>query len=384
MKLKNFMLRYESTTLYFGIEAVENIRDHVKRFERVIIVTGKRSAKVSGAFDDVVKILNDFGISYTVYDNVSPNPWASQAEELAKVIWSEGADAVIAIGGGSPIDIAKIGTVLAANGGRVIDYLTGRRKAKRSIPLIAVNLTHGTGTEIDRHAVFTLDETKEKTGLGIKHPDVSVDDPRYTLTLDRRQTVYTSLDAFYHVYEASTAKNSNPFVESLSDEASRIIVGTLPKLVNNLNDIALRYSMLYASMIAGIAIDISPAHLIHVIEHAVSGLEPKVAHGSGLAMLGPRAAYYIHKAEPEASARILRHIDPSIKPLTDYAENASKAIAKFQDEVGFRERLSDYGFTEKDIDTIVQYVMKSLDWLSMVAPLQVTKDIVIDIVRSAL
>ncbi len=105
-------------------------------------------------------------------------------------------DLVIAIGGGSVIDTAKVASVVAASGGRVEDYLYFRMKTKRMIPLIAINLTHGTGTEIDRYAVITIDETRGKRGIGIRYPDISFDDPRYTLTLPENQTLYTSLDAF--------------------------------------------------------------------------------------------------------------------------------------------------------------------------------------------
>jgi alcohol dehydrogenase len=377
-----FVLRYEQTTLYFGVNGLEKAKSFLAGREKVVIVTGKTSAKVSGALGDVEKVLKEFGVSYVIYDNISPNPWASQVEELAKIIWSEGADAVIAIGGGSPIDAAKVASVIAVSGGTVKDYVRGR-KPKRSVPLMAINLTHGTGTEIDRYAVVTLDEEREKHGLSVKYPDVSIDDPRYTLTLDRRQTVYTSLDAFYHSYESATSTVRNLFIESMAREAVRHIVEALPRAVNDLRNVDLRERLLYASMIAGIAIDAGSTHLNHAIEHALSGLQPKLAHGCGLALLGPRLVYYTHKAVPEASASIIRIIDPTVKPVADDAEKAQKAVERFQKEVGFEERLSDYGFTEKDINTVVEYTMKRLGYMYSATPFTVTEEIIRDIVRSA-
>jgi len=186
LQRKDFTLRYASTTLYFGANAIEKVKDSIKHYSKALIVMGRTSARASGALSDVEKVLRDLGISYTVYDKVSPNPWASQAEEAAQIAWSEGVDLIIAIGGGSPIDAAKVASVIALSGGRVKDYASSARKPVRSLPLLAVNLTHGTGTEVDRYAVVTLDDTKEKHGLSIKYPEISVDDPRYTLTLDRR------------------------------------------------------------------------------------------------------------------------------------------------------------------------------------------------------
>uniref|UniRef100_A0A7J2TA22 Iron-containing alcohol dehydrogenase n=1 Tax=Ignisphaera aggregans TaxID=334771 RepID=A0A7J2TA22_9CREN len=378
-----FTLRYALTTLHFGVNALEKAKDFVAGREKVVVVTGKSSARISGALSDAEKILREFGVSYTVYDNISPNPWASQVEDLARVIWSEGSDAVIAIGGGSIIDAAKVASVIALSGGSVKDYVRGRRP-KRGLPLLAVNLTHGTGTEVDRYAVITLDGEKEKHGLSPKYPEVSVDDPKYTLTLDKRQTIYTSLDAFYHSYEAATSKVRTLFVESMAREAVSFIARYLPELVSNLRSLELREKLLYASMLAGIAIDSGSTHIIHAIEHALSGLQPKLAHACGLALLGPRATYYTHKAVPESSASILRLLDQSIKPIPDDAEKAMKAVEKFQGEVGFDERLGDYGFTERDLDIIAEYAIKRLSYLHTNTPFPVTEEIVKDIVKSAL
>ncbi|ABL88755.1 iron-containing alcohol dehydrogenase [Pyrobaculum islandicum DSM 4184] len=383
--LKEFKLRYEGVLLHFGTGTIEKSKNYLHQFEKVVIVTGRSSAKTSGALDDVERVLKELGVKYVLFNKVSPNPWASQAEELAKVVWEEGADAVIAIGGGSPIDVSKIATIIVANGGKVYDYVRGVKKAKRMIPLIAVNLTHGTGTEVDKWAVVTLDDTREKIGIAARYPDLSIDDPTYTLTLDERQTIYTSLDAFYHSYESATAKTSNPLSQSLAESAIGTIAETLPKLAENLRDLALRYRMLYASMIAGIAIDMARTHIIHAIEHVLSGLEPKLPHGCGLGLLGPRAVYYIHKAAPELSARLLRHINPHIKPTIDSAAEAEKTVAKFQEEIGLRERLSDYGFTERDVANIAERVFTTFrEWINTTAPLEVTKDVIIDILKSAL
>ncbi len=379
-----FTLRYASTTLYFGVNALENAKEYISNHEKVVIATGKTSARVSGALADVEKILKGYGISYVIYDNISPNPWASQVENLAKTIWGEGADLVIAIGGGSPIDAAKMAAIIALSGGSVKDYVKNLRKPKRSVPLIAINLTHGTGTEIDRYAVVTLDDTLEKHGLSPKYPEISIDDPRYTLTLDKRQTMYVSFDAFYHVYESATSKVRSLFIESLAREATRIISEALPKVVNDLKNLDLREKLLYASMIAGIAIDSGSTHIIHAIEHALSGLQPKLAHGCGLALLGPRSAFYIHKAVPEYSAAILKILDPTIKPISEDAEKAQKAVEKFQQEVGFTEKLSDYGFSEKDINKIIEYVLTRLSYMHTNSPFPLTSEIIRDIVAHAL
>lgn len=115
--------------------------------------------------------------------------------------------------------------------------------------------------------------------------------------------IYTSLDAFYHAYEAATQREASPFVLMLSTEAIRLVRSWLPRALTSPQDLIARYWLLYASMLAGIAIDLAGTSIVHTIEHVLSGLNPQLAHGCGLGIVRPRSAYYIHRASPEASAR---------------------------------------------------------------------------------
>lgn len=351
-QLRSFVLRYAGVELHFGVNTIVRLADWLKRHERVLLATGRRSAKESGALDDVLRIASECGAAHEIFSEVTPNPWASQADKMAERAWSVGAEAIVAIGGGSVIDAAKVAAMVAASGGRAADYVYGRRRARGCLPVYAVNLTHGTGTEVDRYSVLTIDETREKRGMVSIYPTVSIDDPRYTVTLPRDQTIYVSLDAFYHAYESATQPNSPPFVELLSVESIGLLREWLPRAVESPGSLEARYWLLYASMLAGIAIDVAGTHVNHLLEHELSGINPKLAHGCGLALLGPRVAYYTHRIAPHASARVLRPLDPSIKPVPEDAEKAMRAVAEFQRSVGFVERLSDYGLTEGDLPRI--------------------------------
>ena len=352
--LPKFTLKYASVRLYFGPHTVSELERELKGCERILVATGKRSAKESGALDEALSLLAKLGVSYEVFDGVTPNPWASQADSMAQRAWAFGADAILAIGGGSVIDAAKAAAIVAVSGSRAADYVYGRRKAKGWLPVYAVNITHGTGTEVDRYSVLTVEETGEKRGFVSIYPAASVDDPRYTLTLPRNQTVYTALDAFYHAYESATQPGSSPFTEMLSREAARLLRAWLPKAVEEPRDLEARYWLLYASMLAGIAIDLNGTHVIHTIEHVLSAMNPKLAHGCGLDLLGPRAAYYVHKVNPRASAAVLAALDPTMRPVPEDAEKAEKAVYEFQRSVGFEERLGDYGFSENDLPKIAE------------------------------
>lgn len=371
--MKNFELRYENTRLYFGIDAIRKMERHLKDIKNVMIATGRNSARLSGALDDVETILSKHDIDYELFDEIKPNPNTDMADKLTDVIRKNGCDCLIAIGGGSVIDVAKVSSVMVLSGGNARDYLMGR-DIRGSIPLFVVNLTHGTGSEIDRYAVLT--DGKNKVGISIRYPDVSFDDPRYLLTLPREQSIYTSLDAFFHAYEAVTSRSTNPLVETLSFEAARIIGNHLP----GDHGLENKYHLLYASMISGISLDMSPAHVVHAIEHALSGTNPDLPHGCGLAVIGGRSIYWIDKYSK--NSRKLLEVLMSKK--IGSPDDAEKAFREFLDEVGFDKRLSDYGFGMDDFKDIERMIFGELKYFLRRVEFDFNRDMLRDILKNSL
>jgi len=352
----------------------------------VFIVTSRRAARVSGALDDVLSILTKLGVKYEHYDGVVPNPSTRIANDVGERVWRFGAEAIVAIGGGSVIDVAKIASIIAECGGKAEEYIKRVREVCAALPVAAINLTHGTGSEINRYAVATIEETHEKLSVASDHiyPAISIDDPRYLKTLPKNQTIYTSLDALYHAIEAATTKTSSPYTVMLGEEVVKLIAKWLPVALQQPENLEARYWLLYASMLAGIAIDHGRTHLVHAMEHALSGLKPELAHGAGLAILGPHIVIHIYRAMPEVMHRLLRHLDPSLEPTPDHAEKASEALARFQRSVGFTERLSDYGFTPEHFDTVARLTMESTRYLIDLAPFNVTVDMLKEVYAKAL
>lgn len=378
MTIQRFTLRYGKTVVYFGFGALKDLENIVNRCRRAYIVTSRTAARVSGALDDVESILRSSNTDYEIFDSIRPNPMEDSIESLADEIKKFNPEYVIAIGGGSVIDSAKVASALALCGGRVKDYVLGGKSIHSSKPVIAINLTHGTGSEVNRYAVVTLKDPKTKFGLASDHfyPIASFEDPRYTVSMPHKQVVYTSLDAFYHAYEAATGKNTSPYVLLLAEEIVKVIAQWLPIAVRDQKNLEARYWLMYASMLAGIAIDNSRAHIIHVIENVLSGMNTGLPHGAGLAILGPTAAIYIHSAVPQYSYRVLRHLDPSITPSKDGAQKACEAIAKFQASIGFSEKLEDYGFSERDAEDVAGVALDVLGYGLRLTPFDVDRDVV--------
>ncbi|MEM3228611.1 MAG: iron-containing alcohol dehydrogenase [Fervidicoccaceae archaeon] len=354
VELKDFKLVYGGTTLYFGSDSTEKIREHIAGKKRALIVTGRRSARESGALKDVESVLEDLKIERKIFDRVSFNPTVEIVEEIVEELKSFSPDFIVAIGGGSVIDSAKLASAAYAESRNPADYIKGRAKAQKHLFLVAVNLTHGTGTEIDRYAVATISQTKEKLGTIVAYPDVSVDNPKYLLTLSRNQTIFTSLDALYHALESSISSSSNALVIDLSRAAVEKIFSYLGKAVSNPRDIESRYMLLYSSMLAGIAIDLAGTSIIHGLEHGLSGVEPGLEHGAGLAIIGPTLMKVLYRVRTEEAYAVMRIIDPELRPLAEDAERAGESLARFQESVGFNLSLADYGFDEKKLREAIE------------------------------
>lgn len=384
---KIFTFKFGEVNVYFGPGSLnENLLSTIQGSRKALIVSSKTAAKISGALSDVTKALKEAGIEYFEYSNVMPNPSTSTVDEIVELGQDQGIDTIIAIGGGSVIDVSKATSVLMGTGLKARELVLGKRPSGRGLKLISVNLTHGTGTEVDRFAVLTIEGTIEKRGFAVRYPDYSFDDSKYTTTLNKKQTLYTSLDAFYHAYESATAKRTNILVQSLAETSVSYIVKYLYKALDNPGDLEARTMLLYSSMLSGMCIDLtSGTHLIHAMEHGFSGLNPELPHGAGLAILGPFVIYYTHKAVPEISAKVLRHFDPSIKPLSSDAEKAMRTVMEFQHSLGFHEKLSDYGIREDDLKLVLDFVERTIiERFSANIPFQVTRDMLEELAKKAL
>lgn len=384
--MRTFTMRYGRTVIHFGDGVAKKLEGIFRSTKRVFIVTSRSAARVSGALNDIESILQAQNIKYEVFDGVKPNPEYYIIEQIADYIKKVDPEFVIAVGGGSVVDSAKVAAALAVCGGHVKDYIFRGKQIYGSKPLIAVNLTHGTGSEVNRYAVVTIDEPRTKYGIASDYfyPIASLEDPKYTTTMPLKQVLYTTLDAFYHAYEAATGRDSSPFALMIAEEASRLITRWLPIALKDPKNIEARYWLLYASMLAGIAIDNSRAHIIHAIENVLSGINTDLPHGAGLAMIGPAAIVYIHRAVPEHSHRILRHIDPSLRPNEEDAEKAGKAVMIFEKSVEFNEKLSDYGFSEKDMQDIVNIVVNVLSHNLRLTPFNVDAETIKSIYLNSL
>lgn len=372
--------------VYFGFGAINKIEEiardlKTKGIDKILVVSGRNAYKSSGAWDVIEKALKANDIAYTNYAEVTPNPTADAVDAAAKQGKEFGAKAVMGIGGGSPIDAAKSVAIMLANEGVTArDIYEFKFIPEKAVPIIAINLTHGTGTETNRFAVVTIPETEYKPAIAYDciYPSYSIDDPALMMNLSPEQTIYVSIDAVNHSIEAATTKVASPLSISTAKECIELVAKYLPRINANPNDKEARYFLLYASILGGVSFDNGLLHFTHALEHPLSGVKPKLSHGLGLAMILPSVIKHIYPAKAKTLASLFSTIIPDLEGIPGEAEYAAVKIEKWLYSVGIKKKLSDEGFNEADIDKLVNLTFEtpSLAGLISIAPVEGTKEVV--------
>lgn len=378
------------TAVYFGCGAINKINDIAQDFkskglDKVIVMSGRNAYKATGAWDVVEKALRANSIEYINYDGVTPNPTTIAVNEAAKLARDFGAKAVIAIGGGSPTDAGKSVAILLKYPDKTAnDIYEFTFTPKEAAPIVAINLTHGTGTETNRFAVVTIPEKEYKPAIAYDciYPTYAIDDPALMVKLSPKQTRYVSIDAVNHVVEASTSTVASPYAVTLAREVITLVARYLPKAIENAEDLEARYYLAYAAMLGGVCFDNGLLHYTHALEHPLSAVKPELSHGLGLAMLLPAVVENIYSAKAET----LKYILEPITGKFNSAKEASEKVYEWLKSVGVSSKLKDEGFSENDISNLVNlaFTTPSLDGLLAIAPTKATKESVEEIYRNSL
>ncbi|EPR5266455.1 L-threonine dehydrogenase, partial [Salmonella enterica] len=261
-------------------------------FRRTLIVTDAMLAKL-GMAGDIQKALQERDIFSVIYDGTQPNPTTSNVAAGLKLLKENGCDSVISLGGGSPHDCAKGIALVAANGGDIRDYEGVDRSAKPQLPMIAINTTAGTASEMTRFCIITDEERHIKMAIVDKHvtPLLSVNDSSLMVGMPKSLTAATGMDALTHAIEAYVSVAATPITDACALKAVTMIAENLIVAVEEGSNAQAREAMAYAQFLAGMAFNNASLGYVHAMAHQLGGFY-NLPHGVCNAVLLPHVQVF--------------------------------------------------------------------------------------------
>lgn len=374
------------TVNLMGIGAAKQIGTQMSLLERkkALIVTDAILVKV-GIPNTIKKYIEEAGYEAIIWDQVQPNPTDKNVQSGLEFFKKNECDIIISVGGGSPHDCAKGIKIVADNGGLIKDYEGVNKSSKATIPLVAINTTAGTASEITRFCIIT--DTSRSVKMAIIDwrctPNVSINDPELMLAMPAKLTAATGMDALTHAVEAYVSTIATPVTDSAALKAVELISKWLRKAVTDGSDIKAREQMTYAQLLAGMAFNNASLGHVHAMAHQLGGLY-NLPHGVCNAILLPHVCKFNLMTTPERFADIAMAMGEDVTGLSESqkAEKALEAIKKLSKDVGIPANLKELGVKEEDLETMSNNAMK--DACSFTNPRTATLNDVINIYKEAL
>lgn len=342
-----------------GPGAIKKLPELIKSkgIKNVLIVTDKGLMSLN-LLGGLFEALEKEGVNYHVYDGTQPNPTINNIEEARALYIQNNCEAIIAFGGGSPMDCAKGAGARIARPNTPIPKMRGTLKVLKKLPLLfAVPTTAGTGSETTLAAVVSNPETHEKYPINdpVLRPKYAVLDPELTLGLPKHITSTTGMDALTHAVEAYIGKSNTKNTEEKARMATKMIFENIEKVYENGKDVEARGQMLTASYYAGVAFTRAYVGYVHAIAHNLGGMYG-IPHGLANAIILPYVLEYYGESAHKRLAELADVV--GIKGATD-AEKANAFIAavkKFNENMAIPTKIEK--IEEKDIPTIVKRALK--------------------------
>lgn len=349
---------------FFGPGVIAKIGDRAKmlNMHKLLIVTTEGLSKIdNGPVKQTIASLEKAGVDYAVFTGAEPNPKIRNVQAGKKMYQDENCDSIITVGGGSAHDCGKgIGIVLT--NGDDISKLAGIETLKNPLPpLMAVNTTAGTGSELTRHAVITNEKTHLKFVVVSWRniPLVSFNDPMLMLDIPKNITAATGCDAFVQAIEPYVSVDHNPITDSQCKEAIQLIQTALPEVVANGHNIEARTKMVEAEMLAGMAFNNANLGYVHAMAHQLGG-QYDAPHGVCCALLLTTVEEYNLIACPERFAELAKVMGFDTTGLTLY-EAAQKSIDGMREMcrlVGIPSSIKEIGAKPEDFEMMAKNALK--------------------------
>ena len=359
--MKNIFSFTGARKIVFGNGSFTGLAQHLVDLQakRPLVVLDKNLA-AAGFSAKVVQVLESSGMEYCIFDQVEPEPRLELADEGAKLALKKKCDAVIGIGGGSAMDVAKAVAVLATNKGKAADYLGLNKVPGPGLPTIMIPTTAGTGSEVTFTAVFVRKNLKKKEGMNSPYlyPDLALLDPELTLSLPPGPTATTGLDALCHAIESYTSINASPMSEMMSLEAIRLISDNLRTCVHEGGNLEAREQMLLGSLYAGLGLANAGVTAVHSLSYPLGG-KYGIPHGlANTILLLPVMAFNLPAALEKFAiiAEVMGEVTDDL-PLREAAYLALDAVEALIEDCGIETKLGDFDIAEEDFPELAKVAM---------------------------
>ena len=368
-----------------GINCLNEVPNFIKEnnYKRALIVTDKVLIEI-GLVNKVTELLDSNNIEYIIYDETKPNPNVKNVDDGLHILKENNCDFVISLGGGSPHDCAKGIALLATNGGSIKDYEGVNMSSKPQLPLIAINTTAGTASEMTIFSIITDEDRHVKMALVDKHmtPVMAVNDPMLMTDMPKSLTAATGMDALTHSIEAFVSTNSTPVTDACAEKSIELITNYLKRAVDNGEDIEARDMMAYAEFLAGMAFNNASLGYVHAMAHQLGGFYD-LPHGVCNAILLP----YVQEFNARVSAAKLRKVASimgvDVSDMTDEegANACIDAIKRLSKSIGIPANLEELGVKVEDFDILATNALK--DACGLTNPIVATHEDIVQIFSNA-
>lgn len=410
--------------LKFGVGALDELGfDLVQLGIRRVLVVTDAGVVATGLPERVVEGLRGYGVAADVYDGVHVEPTDAslgEAVEFARAGLADGKqwDGYVALGGGSAIDTAKAVNLLTTNDGDLLDYVNapvggGRSPQKPLKPLVAVPTTAGTGSESTPVCVLDVLEMRVKTGISSPRlrPVLAVVDPLVTLTLPPAVTAAAGMDVLCHALESWTARpysafprktpeqrvaycGANPVSDVWTERALGLLSGSFRRAVLSGHDLDARTDMMAAATFAGMGFGNAGVHIPHACAYPIAGRvegyrpdgydadHAMVPHGQAVSLTAPAAFRFTFPTDPGRHLKAAEILAPR-GPVDDPREALPSALVDLMRDIGIPSGLSAVGYSDGDVETLVEGALKQQRLLS-IAPRTPTPDDLAEILRASM
>lgn len=382
--MKDFTFKVPQS-IEFGMGSLKKLPEILKenQSEHVFLISD-RGLEGLGVVKKIQDIIEAGGISCTTYLGTIPNPTVAVVNESAALYKECGATSIVALGGGSSMDVAKTTGVLAKYGGEITDYEGLYKVPGPIVPIIAIPTTAGSGSEVTASAVIT-DEARNYKMSVISYemlPKYALLDPELIMTAPASIAASCGIDALIHAMEAYVSRNASPFTDAMAEKAMKLIGENLRQFVANRQDEEAACAMMIGSTFAGMAFAWAKLGNVHAMSHPLSAYF-HIAHGVANAILLPTIVEFNALADRGRYETIYNFIRERKEPAANFSPQLLiDEIKKLNTDLGIPSCLSEMGVTEDKIPEMAEDAMKSPN-VAVNPRLTTIKDI-IDLYQKAL